>query len=115
MVVDDLNLLRDERVRYRRANGLCIKCGKSQDPQYLTCDECRKKRREYHKEHPANPGTRRKYYHKRRRELINEGLCLDCGKVKERQDRRLCNQCLKKRADIQANFRIRKTLRSLGL
>lgn len=70
-----------EKRRRRKAEGLCVSCGKSMDREGAYCIACNKKYNEY------------KYNiaHKRH----EENKCSSCGKPLDRKGW-LCSECLKK-------------------
>lgn len=83
----------------RIAEGLCFKCGGTKpDDGYVSCPDCREKRRTYNKAY-------------RERRFIN-GLCVDCGKPVA-DGKRHCPECREKRsADCK---RYRKVANENGL
>ena len=75
------------RVAERRAQGLCLKCGKRPPAPHRTqCAPCIEKRR------PADLAR----YHQRSAERIALGLCPKCGKRPPEPGRSQCGPCLEK-------------------
>ena len=71
----------------RRAQGLCIKCGKRPPTPHRTwCEPCAAKKR------PAD----RARHHRRTAERVDRGLCPKCGKVPPAPGRSQCEPCLEK-------------------
>ena len=73
------------RVAERKAQGLCVKCGKRPPaPHRSQCAPCIEKRR------PADLAR----YHQRTAERVAEGLCPKCGKRAPEPERSQCGPCL---------------------
>ena len=71
----------------RRANGMCVKCGKRPPtPGRTRCEPCAEKRR------PAD----RARHHRRTAERVALGLCPKCGKRPPAPERSQCAPCLEK-------------------
>ena len=88
------------RTSERRAQGLCLKCGKRPPaPHRSQCEVCTAKRR------PAD----RERYHRRTAERLAQGLCPKCGKVPPAPDHQLCDPCNEKtnRASRARDARLR--------
>lgn len=66
----------------RKENGLCVRCGKPNDGEYVCCSSCREKTRAYVNE--------------TRRWLLEHGICPRCRKEKLYGDERACSDCAAK-------------------
>ena len=72
------------RTAERRAQGLCLKCGKRPPaPHRSQCEVCAEKRR------PAD----RERFHRRTEQRVAQGLCPKCGKRPPAPERQLCEPC----------------------
>lgn len=98
----------------RKRLHLCVWCGK-QDARTLTgkiyCFECNEKRREYFKKHYSIPDVAertRKYRIERKRKLLEQGLCTNCGKRKIVPGKTVCPVCMAKNKSRSARYRKEK-------
>ena len=75
---------KENRVNYheRKANGLCVSCGKPNEGKYVLCEPCREKRKAY-------VNDTRKWYQQ-------NGICPRCGKEKLHGDEKNCLECAAK-------------------
>lgn len=79
---------------YRKAHGLCIRCGRPmENREYLTCKWCREKRNARRRERSSRrPGEHF-------RERIESGVCMYCG-GEIVPGYKLCERCLEKYRNI---------------
>ena len=107
---------RGARTRYRAA-GLCVHCGADRDrTDRLCCARCRRRLKDasnrYRDAHPqAARQSHRDYLTARRRRYIAAGQCPECGRDRDRPDRKLCARCRRYAADKQRAHRMRRTAR----
>lgn len=94
-----------------RKQGLCVVCGKTPDPKYMTCEECRSRSRKTFRKHTEKglcgcgnaPAKDRKkcaeclaMANNRAAAFRASGLCY-CGKRKPKEGHTLCAICFEKR------------------
>lgn len=90
---------------YRKANGLCTRCGKPAVSGLTSCDSCRAKQRKYWRK-------RRKEFdfdYIPREERTQTGLCYFCGKTAI-DGKRVCVDCLKRICALNA----KKGMQTMG-
>ena len=106
------------RERYR-AVGLC-NCGRRRDrPDRVNCKRCRprlaKTAQRYRESHPevvaAVQAAHRGWIAERRQRWTAAGQCPECGRDRDRPDRKLCARCRRYAADKQRAHRMRRTAR----
>jgi len=80
-----------EKHDYRKANGLCVKCGKPKDDSdRLQCESCRKEQSEYLK-------MRRKYF-------LNNKICPICRTTRLADGEKVCTDCSQKLKDRRESY-----------
>lgn len=74
-------MTKKERYEYRRANGLCVQCGKpiTGKKKQARCAKCRR-------EHNQHQRERREY-------LRKLGRCYECGRPLDEEGYTLCKKC----------------------
>lgn len=101
-----------ERYDYRRANGLCVDCGKPAIEGKARCLVCDKKAsancETYRKEHREERRLKKRELYKYR---IEHGLCGECGKPNS-NGKAKCDECLQKANE--RSKRRRGYLKSIG-
>lgn len=91
---------RKEREDYYKKIGRCTRCG-NQDAYTLNgktlCYDCNCKNKEYSKKHHERYRTKdNEKMRERTKTLRKQGLCIDCGKRRAKNNRVRCEQCLLK-------------------
>lgn len=90
----------------RRGAGLCPRCGKSTDGEYVLCSVCREKCRLWAQQHAANARTRKLDGMKRKyQERKDKGLCPRCGVPRTEEGYVMCKKCRAFNAEAQRRFR----------
>ena len=102
------------RTQARRTAGLCSRCGRQSTVDGgLTCERCRRKRRQADRKRAArcraagikrvrDPQTRKVEYRRARERAegrLARGLCASCGHNRNEPDRRLCAACGERRRE----------------
>ena len=103
---------RRARERYRAA-GLCARCGRERDRQdRRNCARCRRREADaqtrYRTTHPTDRERLYADARERRRRRIAVGLCAECTRERDREDRKLCARCRHRAADKQRAHRKRR-------
>ena len=106
---EEINKKRKLLHEERKANGICVCCGKRQISKNSTyqCTECMLKDRTRHiKRYKANGGSTHETF-----EMM--GLCKKCGKEKPVEGYKLCKSCLEKDRQAMALGRSRRKKNSI--
>lgn len=88
--------------RWYKSHGICVKCHHEDAIIGVHCYECWTKRHEYDNNNQKSRIERAK---KRRYDLVNQGLCPDCGNKNQNNGTIVCDMCRSKRRASAAKFR----------
>ena len=105
------------RDRYAAA-GLCRQCGRRRDrTDRLACRRCRRRLADatnrHRAAHPlagAELEAHREDVRERRRRYLAAGRCAECGRARDRPDRKTCARCRQRAADATAAHRARRAV-----
>lgn len=98
------------KARYEglKLQGKCVKCAKRwAEPGKTMCKQCIA---DWHRSATLNNDTYQENKRKRRQELREAGLCIDCGQVVDGDNHTRCKRCRDMRMDSTRKYRIRKRL-----
>lgn len=93
------------------SKGICPRCKTNYgEPGRVYCAPCYRKVL-FRMELSDPDGTRKKrYLSDRRRMLKEQGMCVDCGRVKATEGKTRCNACQKKANESDRMYRIRQRI-----
>ena len=100
-----------ERREWYKEHGICVQClTKWTAPGKTQCETCTKLIAE--RADLRDPGRvkRRTYNRERRKRLIAEGLCVNCGKRAALESQTRCHTCARKKRESEQVSRIRKRI-----
>ena len=97
-----------ERYERFKEAGKCVHCGKLVEPGKVLCKKCL----DYHVEYNRtdNGAACREKYRQKRKERIESGLCIDCGRPVKEEGYTRCKRCRDMRMDSCRKYRIKKKL-----